>query len=111
MNGVDNSGETITIKYDQGFSSDSYIAEYRGEIFSGKAVMTGNQISYGTFFAGGSIGTGVTSSFSGNIKAILIGNKGSSLKCLMNYADGGLINFGGVGSCVHSSGAQIEVVW
>ena len=112
MRGVDNLGESISIKFNQGFASDQYSAEYRGESFSGRAVMIGKEVSFGTAFVGDDIASGISSTTTGEVKAVLIGNKGTSLKCLMNYADSlGLINFGGVGSCVHSSGTQLEVVW
>ena len=46
------------------------------------------------------------------LKATLIGSKGSTLKCLMQYADStGLKLFGGVGECIHSDGSVIDVVW
>ena len=47
----------------------------------------------------------------GLVKATLIGSKGSTLKCLMQYADSTRLTlFGGVGECVHSGGSVIDVV-
>jgi len=112
MRGVDDQGQSISITFNQGMMSDSYTAEYRGEVFTGRAVQLGTKVSFGVAFVGDVVASGISSTATGDFKAILIGNEGTSLKCLMNYAaPTGLINFGGVGSCVHSSGTLLEVVW
>ena len=112
MRGVDDTGLPIEINWTQGSMSDVYTATYLDEYFEGKAIQTDKRTSVGTFFSGGSFGTGITTSGEGNFKAVLIGNKGSSLRCLMDYASSeGWTPSGGVGSCIHSNGRTMEVFW
>ena len=47
-----------------------------------------------------------------SVKATLLGNHGSALRCLMQYADtDGFTSLGGVGECHHSDGRVIDVSW
>ena len=120
MRGAMSDNSPVTFNYEQGMSSDTYKTTIDGEYFEGKAVMVDATTTFGTAFGsaysayGSSFGTasGVGFTSSGKVKAVLIGGRGSSLKCLMNYADsGGFTSSGGVGECVHSDGRTINLVW
>jgi len=101
-------------------ASDTYSAVIGDESFKGRAVRVDAKTTFGTAFGSAYSSYGSASaivnqtSFSsgGKVKATLIGDSGSSLRCLMQYADtSGMTNFGGVGECVHSNGSFIDVVW
>ena len=120
MEGVTSDGKPVVMEYKQGMSSDSYSTTIDGEYFKGKAVRVDDSVTFGTAFGaaynsygsvfGNSFGAGFSSG--GKVKAVLIGNAGSSLKCLMEYADStGMTNFGGIGECVHSDGRTLMVQW
>jgi len=121
MQGVISSGDPITMNYEQGFSSDTYSTVVDGENFSGRAVPIDRTSSFATVYGsaysnyGGSISSNATSfgsSSGGKFKAVLIGDKGSSLKCILQYADtGGFTSSGGVGECVHSDGRTVDLSW
>lgn len=120
MQGVTSDGDPVVMNYEQGFSSDTYSTIIDGESFKGKAVRVDDSVSFGTAFGsayssyGSVTGNAFSTGFSagGKMKAILIGNAGSSLRCLMEYADSsGLTNLGGVGECVHSDGRTLMVQW
>jgi hypothetical protein len=120
MGGVISGGQSITMNYEQGMSSDSYSTTIDGEYFEGKAVMVDATTTFGSAFGSAYSAYGATSlntsgfafSSSGKVKAVLIGSRGSSLKCLMNYADSsGFTSAGGVGECIHSDGRQLDFVW
>ena len=113
ITGLDSTGQKVTINYTQGAVSDNYSLTYRGEYFEGKAVMVNQGSNVTTFVApGGNIVQGFGTSGNGLFKATLIGDKGSILKCEMNYASSsGYTPSGGVGTCVHTNGATIELVW
>lgn len=94
------------------------------EVFKGKGVMTntsstiGNSFgsatgfsSTGTATAVGSVTT-VGTTYSGNVKAVLLSNQGNSMTCFFNYADPtGFTPMGGVGECQTSDGRIVDVVW
>ena len=113
-------GTAITFWYEQGFDSDVYFAVVDDESFEGCAVMVGAEETYATLF-GSTISAQdnqsimnflTATSMTGQFKAVLLGNKGSTLRCLMQYADtSGFTTSGGVGECVHSDGRTIDVVW
>jgi len=120
MNAVSSSGEAVQFKFTQGVASDTYTAVIGDESFKGRAVMVDAKTTFGTAFGsayssyGSALATVNQTSFSsgGKVKATLIGDSGSSLRCLMQYADSsGMTNFGGVGECIHSDGSTIDVVW
>lgn len=110
MNGVTRgTGEAVTFSYEQGMDSDTLTAAISGETFRGKAVMRGAQSISATTLSGDMI---FGSSSTGDAVAVLIGNRGSSLSCQLQYADSsGFTTSGGVGVCRHSDGRVIDVVW
>ena len=105
-------GTPVQFQYEQGMDSDNYTAQVGGEQFSGKAVQADARSGFGTMFGTGLPSTIMTSSSSGNFVATLLGNRGSSMRCQMNYASSfGETSAGGVGVCNHSDGSVIDVVW
>ena len=113
-------GTPLVFSYEQGMISDTYTVEIDGEKFSGRAVMVDAAetfaTAFGTTFGATSLTsssvTVISSSTSGRFKATLLGNRGSTLRCLMQYADSsGFTTLGGVGECIHSDGRVIDVVW
>ena len=113
ITGLDSTGQRVTIDYTQGAVSDNYSLTYRGEYFEGKAVGVNQGTNVTTFVApGGNIVQGFGTSGNGLFKATLIGDKGSILKCEMNYASSsGYTPSGGIGTCIHTDGTTIELVW
>lgn len=102
----------VQFQYEQGMDRDFYTAELDGETFSGHAIDAGATSGFGSVFTSGGAGTIFTSTSSGNFVAVLLGNKGSSMRCQMNYADSsGFTSFGGVGICQVSDGRVIDVTW
>ena len=105
-------GTRVQFQYEQGVDRDFYKTALDGENFSGQAINTGATSGVGTVFTGSTIGTVITSSTSGNFVAVLLGDRGSTMRCQMNYADSsGLTSMGGVGLCQHSDGRVIDVTW
>ena len=97
-------GIPVPFSYKPGAFADIYIAEIDGERFSGRAAPVGTK-SY-RFPVSGSVYTAV-----GNVYAIMRGNRGSTLRCVMQYADGtGFTTSGAHGECFHSDGRVIDVV-
>lgn len=120
MRAVSSNGETAKFTYEQGLSSDTYFATIGNESFEGRAVMVDAQTTFGSAFGsayssyGSAFGTANSVAFSsgGKVKAVMLGDKGSTLRCLMQYADSmGITSMGGVGECIHSDGSRIDVVW
>ncbi len=116
---VRGTGQPITFTYEQNMSSDLLTAQIDGEAFSGKAVMRGATTSIGTGFgtavAGTATGFGTSTifgaSYTGDFVATLIGDRGSTLSCELQYADtSGYTTAGGVGVCRHSDGRVIDIV-
>lgn len=102
---VRDDGTPVQFFYEQEAFSDLYTVEIDGERFSGRAVMVDAQSTFSVFFGSGY-------STTGNFQAIMLGSRGSTLRCLMRYADSsGFTTAGGVGECVHSDGRVIDVVW
>ena len=117
---VRGTGQPVTFAYEQGVSSDSLTAEIDGEDFAGKAVMRGASTTVGTAFGTATAGSAtafgtstlVSSSYTGDFVATLIGNRGSTLSCQLQYADpSGFTTAGGVGVCQHSDGRVFDIVW
>ncbi|GEM_PF-3082885 len=72
--------------------------------------------SVGTAFAAGASAFGTTTiigtNYTGDFVAVLLGSRGSSLSCQLQYADSsGFTTSGGVGVCQHSDGRLIDIVW
>ena len=120
MRAVSSNAETAKFSYEQGLSSDTYYATIGNESFEGRAVMVDAQTTFGTAFGsayssfGSAFSTANSVGFSsgGKVKAVMLGDKGSTLRCLMQYADSmGITSMGGVGECIHSDGSRIDVVW
>lgn len=117
---VRGTGQPVQFTYEQGMSSDTLTAIIDGETFQGKAVMRGATSTVGTGFgtvqSGGTSAFGTTTVFgsttTGDMVATLLGNRGSSLNCELQYADSsGFTTAGGVGVCRHSDGRMIDIVW
>ena len=118
-------GEQVSIAYNQGIAHDDLTVTLPdGESFSGKAVMVGKSTSivqgFGTANAWGTGGKasaygssfGVASTYTGNVQAVLFGNRGRTMQCQLQYADtGGLTNAGGVGVCETSDGKILDIQW
>lgn len=105
---VRGTGQPVVFAYEQGMSSDSLTAVIDKENFAGKAVMRGASTTVGNF--GTTLLT--ASSYTGDFVATLIGNRGSTLSCQLQYADSsGFTTAGGVGVCQHSDGRTIDIVW
>ena len=108
---VRGTGQTVSINYEQGMSSDSLTAVIDGEDFAGKTVMRGATTTFGNAF-GAAMTTFVGTSTSGDFVATLLGNRGSTLSCDLQYADvTGFTTAGGVGVCRHSDGRIIDIIW
>lgn len=97
-------GTPVQFSYKPGAFAHIFIAEIDGEHFSGRAVPVGTN-SY-RFPVSGSVYTAV-----GNVYAIMRGNRGSTLRCVMRYGDStGYAAPGVLGECFHSDGRIIDVV-
>ena len=120
MRGVMSDKQLVTMRYEQGFASDVYKTTIDGEYFEGKAVRADASETFATAFGSSYSGmssttataTVVGSTSGGKMTAVLIGSRGNTLRCLMQYADaGGFTSFGGVGECVHSDGRRLDLTW
>ncbi|MRX49001.1 hypothetical protein GI374_00820 [Paracoccus sp. S-4012] len=110
----------MQFSYEQGTDSVTLTAVIDGETFNGKAVMRGASTTWATGFgtatAGSTVASAVTTisgvGTTGDFVAVLIGSRGSSLSCQLQYADSsGFTTSGGVGVCQHSDGRVIDIVW
>ena len=117
---VRGTGQPVQFAYEQGMDSDTLTAIIDGESFKGRAVMRGATTSFGTAFGTAYSGTAsafgtssiVGSTYTGDFVATLLGSRGSSLSCQLQYADSsGFTTMGGVGVCQHSDGRISESVW
>ena len=105
-------GTRVAFQYEQGMDRDFYEATIDGEHFKGQAVQADAQTGVGVGFAAGKTIPVITSSASGNIVAVMFGDRGSTMRCNMNYADSsGFTSTGGVGICQHSDGRIIDIMW
>ena len=107
-------GQPVAFAYEQGMDSDILKTTINGEDFAGKSVIQGASSTIGTVFGGPNFGTATVfgSSYTGDFVAVLLGSKGSSLNCKLQYADSsGFTTSGGVGVCNHSDGRVIDIVW
>ena len=113
MNGVvRGEGTRVTFNFEQGMDRDFYQATIDGENFKGQAVQADARSAVGVGFAAGTTIPVITSSTSGNVVAVMFGDRGSTMRCNMNYADSsGFTTLGGVGVCQHSDGRVIDIMW
>lgn len=113
---VRGTGTPVKFAYEQGMASDTLTAVISDETFKGKAVQSGASSTYATGITTGYGRSANTSIFgvssSGAAIATLLGSKGSTLSCQLQYADSsGFTTMGGVGVCRHSDGRVIDIVW
>lgn len=124
MQGLMNDGSRVVMTYEEDLSFDKYSTVIDGEAFTGKAVSIDTSLSSGSIFSsanafgsggyasGFGSGTAFGVSSGGKYKAILLGSRGSTLTCLMQYADvNGFASLGGIGECQHSDGRTVSVTW
>lgn len=127
MNGmVRSSGHPVSIAYNQSTDHDDLkVTMPDGETFTGKAVMVGKSTSLGYSFgsatassskghyaAGSRSAFGVVNTYTGNMQAVLFGNRGHTMRCNFQYADAsGFTADGGIGLCETSDGRVIDVQW
>ena len=108
MHGSITGGKPVVVNYKQAMSHDIYSTVIDDEYFEGKAVMLKSSMNFYSAFGYRSHG----SVYTGQVKAVLIGRKGSSLACLMNYVNPeGFTSAGGAGECFHSDGRIIRLMW
>ena len=115
MNGmIRGTGERVSISYEQAMEHDNLVLTMPdGEVFTGKAVSAGNISGFGQ---GYNYETGSTfttfNASSGNFVATLFGNKGTTMRCKLNYASSyGDTSGGGVGVCEASNGNVVDIQW
>lgn len=102
-------GSRVVLEYKQGFDRDYYITTIDGEYFSGQAIAADSSSSTFTSYE---LGTIYTSTSSGKYIAVMFGDRGSTLRCDMNYASSsGYTSSGGVGICYHSDGRVVDIIW
>ena len=105
-------GTRVTFTFEQGMDRDYYHATVDGENFKGQAVQADARTAVGIGVAAGTTVPVITSSSSGKVVAVMFGDRGSTMRCNMNYADSsGFTTFGGVGACEHSDGRIIDIMW
>ncbi len=105
-------GTRVQFQYEQGMDRDYYETTLDGEHFKGQAVYANASSGTGVGFANGTTVPVFTSTTTGNLVAVMFGDKGSTMRCDMNYADSsGFTSMGGVGVCQHSDGRVIDVMW
>ena len=114
MNGViRGDGTKIDIAFEEGMNASTLSSNIDGELFTGKAVLADQSSFTGTSFDSDFDSTTIFgSTTTGRAAATLLGTRGSTLTCRLQYASpDGLIGLGGVGVCKHSDGRTIDVVW
>lgn len=105
-------GTRVQFQYEQGMDHDFYTAVLDGETFKGQAVQANATSGSGVGFVDGTTVPVFTSTTTGNLVAVLFGDRGSTMRCNMNYADSsGFTSLGGVGVCQHSDGRVVDVMW
>jgi hypothetical protein len=80
-------GQPVQFSYSQGAMSDTLTTVIDGETFTGRAVMRGGSTTIGNAFGSASSGgrtafgtsTFVASTYTGNVVAMLLGSRGSTL--------------------------------
>lgn len=127
MNGmIRNTGERVTISYQQGMEHDDLqVVLPDGETFKGKVIMVGRSSGFGYGFGSASAisssgrsayATGsafsVVNTYTGSMQGILFGDRGHTMRCKFQYADpSGFTSSGGIGVCETSDGRVIDVQW
>lgn len=103
-------GTAVQFHYEQGVDRDYYTLVMGGETFKGQAVYADATTGFG--WNTSTNASAIVTTTSGNMIATLFGDKGSTMRCNMNYADStGFTTMGGVGACQHSNGKIIDVMW
>lgn len=106
-------GTPVVFNYEQGLESDSLTAVIDDEVFSGRAVMANASTTVGNVFGtayssdGFTSGTGTIfgSTTTNSFVTTMLGSRGGSLQCQLQYARSlGETSSGGVGVCQHSDG-------
>lgn len=123
---VRGTGEPVQMGYQQGMQHDELsVTLPDGETFTGKAVMEGRSTSLvqgfgkatavstsGAMATGRGSSFGVVSTYTGNVQAVLFGDRGRTMQCALRYADaGGFTAAGGIGVCEASDGKIVDVQW
>ncbi|PVZ68372.1 hypothetical protein [Pelagibaculum spongiae] len=120
IRGVSSSGSNVIFDYKQDiFAKDGELTVQTGdgEVFRGKFVQQSTSQSGSTWSIGessndDSLLLGDSTSTSSKTQALLIGNKGNSMKCQFQFSDPAFgIDGGGIGSCTVSDGREINLVF
>ena len=113
-------GRSVQMEYKQGFLENDGILKVtmqNGEIFSGKFVQKSSSKSGDAWKIGESSGDdnlilSDSTTVSSQAEAILIGNKGTTMKCKFQLSDPESgIDGGGIGSCRTSTGKMINMTF
>lgn len=113
MNGVvRGTGEVVQINYEQGMSSDTLNAVIDGENFTGKSIVGSTGTSGVVFDANFGTNQIFSQTSNGEAKAVLIGDRGRTMRCDLKYASPfGETTAGGVGVCVLDERTIIDIIW
>ena len=118
MQGQIRGGKPVQFAYQEGmFDSGTITATLPdGEVFTGKFVNKNSEANFGMWGAnsngvfGGGGGSGTT--YSGEMLATLLGNKGHTMQCVFTPNGTGLsLVKSGVGKCEVSDGRKIDVIF
>lgn len=112
MGMIQQNGETVSLQFkDNGFGSGRITTTLSdGETFQGKFVEASSSGFSTGFSTGGGSSFGTVALYSGNIDAVLFGDKGHTMKCKFRAADSSIgLPSGGVGMCQVSDGRVIDV--
>jgi len=105
-------GTRIPFEYSQGMDRDFYSTTIDGENFTGQAIPAGASSGFGTVFTSDGMHNVFTTSYTGQFVALLLGDKGATMRCQMQYADtSGFTTAGGIGVCNHSDGRIVDITW
>ncbi|WP_171123611.1 MULTISPECIES: hypothetical protein [unclassified Ruegeria] len=77
-------GTRVQFQYEQGMDRDFYTAVLDGETFKGQAVQANATSGSGVGLVDGTAVPVFTSTTTGNLVAVLFGDRGSSMRCNMN---------------------------
>ncbi len=120
IQGVSTGGSNVSFEYTQDiFANDGKLTVNMpdGEVFNGKFVQQSSSKSGSTWSIGESSNDdafllGDSTTTSSKTQALLIGNRGNSMKCQFQFSDPSFgIDGGGIGSCKISDGREINLVF